>query len=49
MAGERVGRLPVEEARRAAAEAGISEMMADLSVFQIVLHDQNVAAASTGC
>jgi alkylhydroperoxidase family enzyme len=43
--GERVPLLAPEEARRAAADAGIPDWMADLSVFRVLLHDPNVAAA----
>jgi alkylhydroperoxidase family enzyme len=48
MAGERVARLAVDDAKRAAAEAGIPEMMAELSVFQVLLHNPNAAAALNG-
>ena len=48
MAGVRVPRLAPDDARRAAAEAGIPEMLADLAVFQITLHNPNVAAALNG-
>jgi alkylhydroperoxidase family enzyme len=44
----RVARLSPEAARAAAAEAGIPEMMAELSVFQVLLHNPNVAAALNG-
>lgn len=48
MAGERVPRLAPDEARRRAVEAGIPEGMADLSVFQILLHNPTVASALNG-
>lgn len=48
MAGERVARLSPEAAKQAAVDAGIPEMMADLSVFQILLHNPNVATALNG-
>lgn len=41
-------RLAPDEARRRATEAGIPEMMADLSVFQILLHNPTVAGALNG-
>lgn len=45
MAEGRIPRLPADTARTAAAGAGIPEYMADLSVFQVLLHNPNVAAA----
>ena len=48
MPGERVARLAPAEAGRAAAEAGIPEMMAELSVFQVLLHNPGVATALNG-
>jgi alkylhydroperoxidase family enzyme len=47
-ADERVPRLSPEAAKKAAVEAGIPEMMADLSVFQILLHNPTVAGALNG-
>ncbi|MFZ6003177.1 MAG: carboxymuconolactone decarboxylase family protein [Actinomycetota bacterium] len=41
----RVPRLAPEAARAAATATGIPEFMADLSVFQVLLHNPNVAAA----
>ena len=41
----RVPRLSPEEARAAAEEAGIPAMMADLSVFQVLLRNPRVAKA----
>lgn len=41
----RIPRLAPELARVVATEAGIPEFMADLSVFQVLLHNPNVAAA----
>ncbi len=41
----RVRRLPGEEAKKVAGEIGMSETMADLAVFQVVLNDPPVAAA----
>lgn len=40
----RVPRLSADEARAAASGAGVPEFMADLSVFQVLLHNPNVAA-----
>lgn len=45
MAAERIPRLSPEAAKRAAAEAGIPEVLADLSVFQVALHNPQVAVA----
>lgn len=44
----RIPRLAPEAARTAAADAGIPEFMAELSVFQVLLHNPNVAAALNG-
>lgn len=41
----RIDRLSVADAKAAAAEAGIPEFMADLSVFRIVLKNPGVAKA----
>ena len=48
MTGERVPRLAPDEAKRRAVDAGIPAMMADLSVFQILLHSPTVASALNG-
>ena len=40
-----VDRLPVADAKAAAADAGVPEYMADLSVFQVLLHHPGVARA----
>lgn len=48
MGSGRIPRLDPETARMAAADAGIPEFMADLSVFQVLLHNPNVAAALNG-
>jgi alkylhydroperoxidase family enzyme len=45
MAEGRIPRLAPDDARSAAAGVGIPEYMADLSVFQVLLHNPNVAAA----
>jgi alkylhydroperoxidase family enzyme len=45
MAEGRIPRLDPHAARIAAVDAGIPEFMADLSVFQVLLHNPNVAAA----
>ena len=39
----RIPRLPVEAAKAAATEAGVPDYMADLSVFQVLLHHPGVA------
>lgn len=44
-AGARIERLPPEEARRAAVEAGIPEGMGDLSVFGVLLNHPRLAGA----
>lgn len=44
----RVPRLAAGEAKVAAAAAGVPEAMADLSVFQVVLHNPEVASALNG-
>lgn len=44
----RVPRLSPEEAKRAAADVGIPEMMADLAVFQVLLNNPQVAGALNG-
>lgn len=41
----RVQMLPVDEAREAAASAGLPEMFAPLSVFRILLRDEELARA----
>jgi alkylhydroperoxidase family enzyme len=41
----RIPRLAAEEARRAAEQAGIPAAMADLSVFQVLLHHPDLARA----
>ncbi len=46
--GQRIPLLDVEEARRRAAEVGVPEVMADLSVFRTLLHQPGVAAAVNG-
>ena len=48
MTEPRVPMLSPERAKAAAAEAGIPEYMADLSVFRIALHQPGVAAALNG-
>ncbi len=44
----RIPRLAPDAARVAAAAAGIPEFMADLSVFQVLLHSPKAAAALNG-
>jgi alkylhydroperoxidase family enzyme len=44
----RVRRLPADEAKRIAAEVGLSETMADLAVFRVLLNDPPVAVALNG-
>jgi len=46
--GGRIALLDVAEARRRAAEVGIPEVMADLSVFRTLLHQPGAAAAVNG-
>ena len=46
--GQRIPLLDVEEARRRAAEVGVPEVMADLSVFRTLLHQPGAAAAVNG-
>jgi alkylhydroperoxidase family enzyme len=41
----RISRLPVDEARSAAETAGVPAMMAELSVFQVLLRNSKVAKA----
>jgi alkylhydroperoxidase family enzyme len=41
---ERVPRLSLDDAKAAAAAAGIPEYMADLSIFQVLLHHPELAA-----
>lgn len=48
MGDARVPRLAPDAAKRAAVEAGIPEMMADLSVFQVLLHNPGSASALNG-
>lgn len=43
-----MARLAPDEAKRRAAAGGIPEAMADLSVFQVLLHNPGVAAALNG-
>lgn len=45
MSGDRIERLLLEEAKSRAEEVGVPDYMADLSVFQIVLHNPVVAKA----
>lgn len=45
MTTERVPRLAVDRAKEVAAAAGVPDYMADLSVFQILLHNPPVAKA----
>lgn len=46
--GQRIQMLDVDEAKRRAAERGIPENMAELSVFRIALHQPGVAAGLNG-
>jgi alkylhydroperoxidase family enzyme len=48
MAEGRIPRLAPEEARAAAATVGVPEFMADLSVFQVLLHSPKAAAGLHG-
>ncbi len=41
----RIERLPIADAKGAAAEAGLPDFMADLSVFRIALKNPPVAKA----
>lgn len=45
MSGERIARLSVEESKARAGEVGVPDYMADLSVFQVLLHNPTVAKA----
>jgi alkylhydroperoxidase family enzyme len=45
MTEARVPRLPVEEAKAAADEAGIPDYMAELSIFQVLLNHPTLARA----
>ena len=44
----RVRRLDADETKRVGAEAGVSETMAELAVFQVLFNDPPVAAALSG-
>jgi len=46
--GKRIGMLGLTDARKRAAQCGIPEAMAELSVFRIALHQPGVAAALNG-
>ena len=48
MTGSRVPMLDVEEAKRRAEDHGIPEMLAELSVFRVALHQPGVAVALHG-
>jgi alkylhydroperoxidase family enzyme len=41
----RIPRLPVKEAKAAADEAGVPDYMAELSIFQVLLHHPTLARA----
>jgi len=45
MTGIRIARLPVDEAKAAAAEAGLPESIAELSIFQVLLRHPTLARA----
>jgi alkylhydroperoxidase family enzyme len=45
MTGARVPRLPVEEAKAAADQAGVPDYMAELSIFQVLLNHPTLARA----
>ena len=45
MTEARVPRLPVDEAKAAADEAGVPDYMAELAIFQVLLHHPRLACA----
>ena len=45
MTEARVPRLPLEEAKAAADEAGVPDYMAELSIFQVLLNHPTLARA----
>ncbi|EUA35032.1 putative 4-carboxymuconolactone decarboxylase domain protein [Mycobacterium xenopi 3993] len=49
MTKPRVRRLPVDEAKAAADEAGVPNYMAELAIFQVLLNHPLLAGPSTTC